>query len=203
MILSTRTVDLVADRIERAYLRRYVEMPCVTWDSRIWRLAARGLLEEHTRVRWLPIDPELFVASQGRASATADPWTDLAPPEAIHRYRWRVQRIVRRLRAELQGEVNRAERAIARGRSIEDVCERRRRWLSPIGRLIVVSRANRPDLLDRYRSAAIRQHQSCPLYQRACHTLMPSEAYPVFELIPGVHLVPSARRYVHDIAHPN
>jgi hypothetical protein len=192
--VSTRTIDLVADRIERAYTRRHFDAPCYTWDARIWSLAAMALLEENRRTRWLPIDPELFVASLCESERPADPWADLAPRVAIRRYRRRIVHIVKKLRAELRREVARVESEISSGKPLERLLSRRRRWLSPMGRYVVAYRAGREDLLDDLRSAARDQHDACPLYRRACAGLVPESAYPAVELVPGIAQTPRTHR---------
>ena len=63
--------------------------------------------------RRVPLDAELFVASQPIAVPFADPWSELTQPESARRYRSTLRRIVRRLRGELKREVGRAERLIA------------------------------------------------------------------------------------------
>jgi hypothetical protein len=101
-----------------------------------------------------------------------------------------VVQIVRRLRRELKAEVARAERMIGRGKALEEIIKRKTRWLSPLGRLIIAHRANRPDLIEAVRTAARHQHESCPLYRRACLTLVPPGIYPAFELVPGIAMTP-------------
>ncbi len=193
MILSSRTVEWVSDRIERAYCRRYQEATCFMWDTRVWLLAARALLEEHQKNPWLPVDPELFVAAQCRLRSAADHWRDLSPPQAIRRYEHRVRQIIKKLRCELLAEVRRAEKAVSRGETIDAVVLRRNKSLSPLGRLIVAWRANRYDLADSLRLAARHQHDACPLYRVACVELLPPEHYPVFELVEGISLTPLSR----------
>lgn len=188
VILSSRTVDWVSDRIEKAYSRRFCEAPYVTWDTRVWSVAARALLEQHQKTPWLPVDPELFVASQCRAGTTADPWSDLAPPQAIRRYQSRILQIIRKLRAELKHEVRRAERAIARGDTVERLIARSDKRFSPIGKLILAHRAGRADLVETLRIRARHQHDACPLYRSACQSLLPLDCYPVSELVKGLPL---------------
>jgi hypothetical protein len=126
----------------------------------------------------MPLDPELFVASQPISVPFADPWTELAHPGSARRYRSAVRRIVRALRAELKREVRKAEHLIGQGFAIEDVVRRTQRRLSPLARYIVARRAGRKDLADRHAAAAAHQHRSCPLYRIASLALLPAELYP-------------------------
>ncbi len=127
----------------------------------------------------VPLDAELFVASQPISAPIADPWSELAAPESTRRYRSQVYQIVRRLRSELKREVARAERLIVRGRDIANVLDLDDGRLSPLGCLIVAWRAGRADLADRFAALAAAQNRSCPLYRLACHALLPANFYPV------------------------
>jgi hypothetical protein len=146
-------------------------------------VAALRLWEAHyedpTRI---PLDAELFVASQPISSSLADPWSELAQPEAATRYRSRVCGIIRRLRGELKREVRRAERLIRRGREIDEVLISKKHRLSPLGSYIVARRAGRGDLLDCLAAAASQQHRSCPLYRAASVAFIPPESYPTEDL---------------------
>jgi hypothetical protein len=199
VIQSQRTVELVADRIERAYLRRYPDCQGFGLDGRIWWVAAGALLEAQRRLGWLPLDPELFVASQSHRLGSADPWSDLVPAEAIARYQERVTAIVRGLRRELRAELRRVQREVERGHSLEWVLRGRRRWLSPLGRYIAAYQSERTDLVDRFRSRARHQHEACPLYRHACLTFLPEWAYPVIELVPGYSMTPRSTPAMRSI----
>lgn len=190
MILSPRTIEVVADRIEQVYFRRHPESVSQVWDGRIWTMAARALLEAHRRASWLPLDPELFVAAQAGRSACSDPWSLLSPAGSISRYRRRVLHIVQSLRKELRAEVRRAESLIRRGEAVDAVVSTEYRWLSPLGRYIVAYRNRRPDLMHTLRDQARHQHDACPLYRLACRTFLPMSVYPAVELIPGLALTP-------------
>jgi len=126
----------------------------------------------------VPIDPELFVASQPINAPYADPWTCLALAEAGQRYRHRVRRIIRRLRQELKREIQRAEGLLSEGRALAAVLRTRDARLSPLGLYITAQRAGRPDLAEKLRSGAVEQHKCCPLYRSASLTLLPVELYP-------------------------
>jgi hypothetical protein len=180
-VLPTQQVlDRLASRLEHAYgLRR------PTWwrgcsTARVWFAAALRLWEAHADdPAQVPLDAELFVASQPISAPIADPWSELAAPESARRYRASVCRIVRRLRSELKREVRLAERLILRGREIAVVLSVDDGRLSPLGCLIVARRAGRPDLADRFAAAAAAQNRSCPLYRLACGLLLPADLYPV------------------------
>ena len=85
------------------------------WDRgcstrRVWAAAAMCLWQAHADDPTLPLDSELFVASQSITGSLGDPWSELTQPDAGRRYRSQVRRIVERLRAELSREVQLAER---------------------------------------------------------------------------------------------
>jgi len=145
----------------------------------VWFAAALRLWEVHAQdpLR-IPLDAELFVASQPISTAFADPWTELSGPEAARRYQSRVRRIVRRLGSELRREVRRAERLIRRGCEMSAVLNVQDGRLSPLGCFVVARRAGRADLADRFAAAAAAQHRSCPLYRSASLALIPADFYP-------------------------
>jgi hypothetical protein len=179
-VLPTQeTIDRLADRIERAFTLR-----CSTWyrgcsTSRVWSAAATILWQAQSENPEIPLDPELFVASQPTTAPYADPWTSLAQPEAGHRYRQNIRRIIRRLRAELKREIQRAEDLVHEGRGLVTVLRKRDSRLSPLGRYITAQRAGRPDLAERLRPGAVEQHNCCPLYRSASLAFLPAELYPV------------------------
>jgi len=188
--------DLIAGlarRIEAAYRLR-----CSLWcgscsTARVWDRAAYYLWQAHDEApdNSVPLDAELYVASQEISSRFANPWLDLARPEAMHRYRSRVKQIVRQLKVELTREIARAERAVRRGNAIHKVLKPGNRRLSPLGCYIAALRADRADLAERFSALAASQHQSCPLYQLASSALIPAEWYR-FDLSPLAQ-VPRAR----------
>lgn len=191
MLITPRAIEKVADRIERAYAHRNPQGIVCPPDSRLWEVVARALVEAHRATPWLPLDPELFVASQPLASPLTDPWENLAPARAIRRYRRRILQIARGLRRELRAEIRQAEMQLGQGRSLESVLRRRHRGLSPLGRYLIACRAGQPDLAAKFRDPACEQHAACPLYRLACRRLIPPEAYPVLEILPG--LIPIRR----------
>jgi hypothetical protein len=125
----------------------------------------------------IPLDAELFVASQPIAVPFADPWSELTEPDAARRYRSQIRRIVRRLRVELKREVSRAETSIGCGREIEAVLNAGGR-ISPLACFIVARRAGQDDLATHFAAGAVAQHRACPLYQTASLTLLPTHLYP-------------------------
>jgi hypothetical protein len=179
-VLPTHEVlDQLAVRLEQAYALRRPRWWRGCSTTRVWHAAALRLWEAHVDdPARMPLDPELFVASQPISVPFADPWTELAHPGSARRYRSAVRRIIRVLRSELKREVLKAERLIGKGFAIEDVVGRNQRRLSPLARYIVAQRAGRDDLADRHAAAAANQHRSCPLYRIAVLALLPAESYP-------------------------
>jgi hypothetical protein len=176
-------VDLLAVRVEQAYglrVRRWWR-GCST--SRVWHAAALRLWEAHSQDQErVPLDPELFVASQPISVPLPDPWTELTHHDSAKRYRRSVKRIVRRLRAELTREVRAGERSIEQGEQVETVLGRNGRRISALGSYILATRAGRDDLGERFAAAAAAQHHSCPLYRLASMSLLPAELYPDLSL---------------------
>ena len=179
MLPTQEVLDRLAGRLEYAYgLRR------PTWwrgcsTARVWFAAALRLWEAHAEdPAQIPLDAELFVASQPISAPIADPWSELAAPESARRYRSQIYQIVRRLRSELKREVARAERLILRGREIAAVLNLDDGRLSPLGCLIVAWRAGRADLANRFASRAAAQNRSCPLYRLLACALLPADFYP-------------------------
>ena len=99
-VLPTQVIlDQLASRLEHAYLLRRP-----TWwrgcsTARVWFAAALRLWEAHAEdPDQIPLDAELYIASQPISAPIADPWSELAAPESARRYEAQVSRIVRRLR---------------------------------------------------------------------------------------------------------
>ena len=183
-VLATQEIlDKLADRIERAYgLRRpQCWLGCST--RRVWFAAALRLWEAHSKdPLHVPLDAELFVASQPVLAAFPDPWTELTQPEAACRYRCRVRRIVRQLVRELKAEIGRARRLIRRGRDMETVLCTSDERISALGRYIVAQRAGRGDLASRFANSTAAQYRACPLYRRATAALLPGSLDPIERL---------------------
>jgi hypothetical protein len=185
-VLPTHEVlDHLAGRIEHAYGLRRPRWLRGCSTSRVWYTAALRLWEAYAgdpdRV---PLDPELFVASQPISAPFSDPWSELAHPKSARRYLRAVRRIVRQLRAELKRELAAAERSIREGREIVGVLGRKNRRLSSLGSYILARRAGRDDLAERFAAAAAAQHRSCPLYRTASLAFIPAEFYPDANLVP-------------------
>jgi hypothetical protein len=145
----------------------------------VWSAAAGRLWAAHAAdPAKIPLDAELFVASQPIAAPFADPWSELTQPDAARRFRSRLRKIVRRLRAELKREVVRAETLIGRGREISEVLNAGGR-ISALACFVVAIRAERGDLAVGFTGGAAAQHRACPLYRRASLALLPGELYPV------------------------
>jgi hypothetical protein len=184
----------IASRIERAYLRRRPEWRGVGVPAQVWTIAATTLSELNRVDPTLPVDPELYVASQPAIEPGSGPWEELIGEAAERRYRRQIRRIVRNLRRELGAEVRRAEGRIDRGEPIEDVLARPS--LSDLGRYIVARRAGRPNLAETFLAAAQEQHRSCPLYRVAARPFLSRATYPVLDLLPGFE----ARRRAENTA---
>jgi hypothetical protein len=183
-VLPTHQIlDLLAVRVEQAYglrVRRW-RRGCST--SRVWHEAALRLWEAHAHdPEFVPLDAELFVASQPISCSLPDPWTELTHHDSAKRYRLSVKRIVRTLRAELKREVRSCERSIELGEDVETLLGRPSRRRSALGSYILAIRVGREDLAERFASAAVAQHQSCPLYRIASMWLLPAELYPDLSL---------------------
>jgi hypothetical protein len=178
VLLNQILRDHLSRRIEEAYGLRRPDWRGGCSTSRVWNAAAERLWEAHAAdPAAVPLDPELFVASQPIAVPFANPWSELAEAEAGRRYRSTLRRIIRRLRGELKHEVGRAERLIRRGREICEVLKAEGR-ISALGCFIVAVRAGRDDLATCFAAAAAAQHRACPLCQQASLALLPTDLYP-------------------------
>ena len=86
MLQTHEFIGHLAGRIENAYgLRKSLwRRGCST--NRVWHAAAQRLWEAHAvdPLR-IPLDAELFVASQPISALLVDPWTELAHPESGRR----------------------------------------------------------------------------------------------------------------------
>lgn len=176
-MLKLGVIQELADRIERAYLRRRPGWQHGRANPRVWSTAAATLVALNEFDSSMPIDPELFVAAQPLASVE-DPWCELVGTDSARHYRLRVRKIVRRLRAEIRREITRADLKIASGATVADVVQSPGPRLSPLARFVVASRAGRPDLAEVWRPQALDQHRSCPLYSQACRGLLTEGDYP-------------------------
>ena len=80
-------IDHLASRIERAYALRRAEWDRGCSTGRLWTAAALCLWQAHADDPALPLDSELFVASQPLVGSLGDPWVELTQVEAGRRYR--------------------------------------------------------------------------------------------------------------------
>ena len=140
-VLPTHEVlDQLADRIEQAYSLRRPRWLRGCSTSRVWYMASARLWEAHASDPGrIPLDPELYVASQPISTPFSDPWGELAQPDSVRRYRSSVRQVIRQLRAELKREITGAERDIREGEDIGGVLNRVRRSLSSLGAYIVAN----------------------------------------------------------------
>ena len=172
-------IEELSSRIQQAYRLRHPDWRGGCSTDRVWGAAAGRLWAAHAAdPARVPLDAELFVASQPIAVPFADPWSELAQPESTRRYRSTLRRIVRRLRGELKREIARAERLITQGRDIREVLATGRR-ISPLGCFIIAIRAGRGELANSFGAAAAAQHRACPLCREASDALLAGDHYPV------------------------
>lgn len=151
---------------------------------RVWTASAQLLAQLHGDDPAIPLDPELFVASQALTPGFGDAWGDLTSAAAGESYRTRVRGIVRQLERELTREIRYAERLIAKGRPIREVLRNVDARLSSLGCYLVAARAGRLDLAVEFEAGVFLQHRSCPLYRSACLAFLPADHYPVADSPP-------------------
>jgi hypothetical protein len=194
-VLATQAaLEVLAERIERAYRLRRAGWYRGCASAGVWSTAAALLVQLHQDDPTLPVDPELYVAVQPEGAPFDDPWMALTQPSAARRYRTRVREMIRALRSELRAEVRFAERRIGRGEAIAHVLNTPTQRLSPLGCYIVAYRAGRAALGEQFRVGAVEQHQSCPLYRAASLHLIPPESYPGRERSADEELVARTRQ---------
>ena len=179
MLATQDEIETVAARIEKAYRVHRPDWNGVCSTHRVWSVAAMNLLRTRQGAWSVPVDPELFVASQKGNKAYADPWAELTGDDAICRYQNRLRGIIRTLRRELTAEVKLAEDRVEAGQNLGKVLRSPNRQLSALGRYIVARRAGRTALSERFLTGTLEQHRSCPLYKLASAGLFPDGvAYP-------------------------
>ena len=179
MISSQDDIGLLADRIERAYRRRYPSWKAVGLTPGVWDSAAARLLEAAELEPAIPIDPELYVAVQVGSGIRPDPWAELTQSYSLRLYLRALGRIVGQLRDELLREVRRAEGRLLRGMTLDQLIVSEAAGVSPLALYILAHRAGRDDLAWRLRGEVEGQHRSCPLYLLASRSLLPGHAYPL------------------------
>jgi hypothetical protein len=179
LLPTQELIDRLAGRIENAYSLRRSRWRLGCSTPRVWDAAAHRLWQVHARnPDQVPLDPELYVASQSISGQFSDPWSELAGPKAGQRYRSQVLRIIEDLRSGMKREVRLAERAIQKGLEIRSVLKVKQGRLSHLGCYIVATRAGRVDLAAHFAASAIEQIRFCPLYRAACRALIPGDLYP-------------------------
>ncbi len=187
-MVSQEIIAQLAYRIQVAYGLRNPDFVAARMSFGVWESAAAGLLTLQRNHPEIPIDPELFVASQP-LNPWSDPWGELTQAGSFARYRREVMRIIAQLRSELRSEIRYAQRQIRKGHEVRTVLAESGAKMSPLGRYIVACNAGLDDLAERMRPGAERQHRACPLYQEACRAFLPEGLYPTprtTNLLPGL-----------------
>lgn len=179
MLASQKELDRLAARIRLAHRRRGARWDGGRSTSRVWTAAAMTLWQAHLDDNQIPLDPELFVASQPIRPGVVDPWLDLVGDDAKTAYVRRVRQIIRMLRSELKRELQFAGRQLKKGRSLSDLLRKPNPRLSALGRYILARRADRDDLAEKLKDAALAQHRVCPLYRFASLAFVSADQYPV------------------------
>ncbi len=179
MLATQNELDRLATRIQQAYRRRDMHWNGGCSTTRVWTAAAMVLWQTHIENAEVPLDPELFVASQPMKSDVANPWIDVARAEAGVVYRRRVGHIIRQLQAELKREIKHAERLMEKGQPLPKVLSDPNPRISPLGRFILAQKAFRRDLAESFERDALAQHRSCPLYRSASLAFLAADQYPV------------------------
>lgn len=198
---TQREIDGLARRIRHAYRARGMHWNDGCSTGRAWTAAALVLLQIHDEHPEVPMDPELFVASQALDTSVVDVWRDLASPAAGEAYLRRVTEIVCLLEHELRREIERAERLARSGRPLRKVLCGSDSKLSPLGRYIVARRAGRATLAVTFLGDVRAQHRSCPLYRSACLAFLPADQYPAVDPLPEAEptLHSAARRMLASL----
>ena len=175
---SQTLISILSSRIISAYLRSRREGDGELSTKKAAMAAAALLLQTHLDDEAVPLDPELYVASQSKRSRELSPWFDLATPAAAKCYVRCVRKIVRSLRKEIQSEIDRAEEKIGEGESVYHVLMKPDPKLSGMTRYLLAHRFRRPALANRFLHEAVAQHRSCPLYKQATCEMLSRDLYP-------------------------
>ena len=189
MIRTSRELGKIVQRLETAFQVRYPQFTRVAIDSRLWEILVVDLLEAHRKSRWLPIDPELFIACQTARENLLDPWSQLSPTVAIRAYCVQVRKIIRSLRAELRKELRTLARADRSG-TLSKIYEHESRSVSSLAKHLYAIREELVGYAEKYRLPAYRQHLGCPLYAEAAKPLLPGSVYPFLPVVPHVASTP-------------
>ncbi len=142
-----------------------------------WIRSAVALVAANKLEPLIPIDPELFIASQfdnGESSVPED------VEGAVARYKSSVMRTICKLRQELSEELKWLTSASRRGMSVERLIRTHSRKITPLSLYIHAQRMNRDDLADGLISQVLEQHEHCPLYRAASIQWLEDGRYPAF-----------------------
>jgi hypothetical protein len=142
-----------------------------------WIRSAVALLALNRHETHIPIDPELFVASQYERGALTIP-DDVE--DAVARYKTSVMRTICKLKQELSEELKWLTSASRRGLSVERLIRTHSRKITPLSLYIHAQRMNRDDLADGLISQVLEQHEHCPLYRAASAQWLEEGRYPAF-----------------------
>ena len=181
MLATQCEIDVLSARLESAYRRLRPSWDGHCSSSRVWDVAAMKLVDIHHHDPSVPIDPELFVASQPKNARFPEPWRELTRDASAVFYVDCVLAITIALHHELAAEVRKAEERIRSGQALSKVLISRSRRLSPLGKYIVAKRAGRDVLSRRFVPGAIKQHLACPLYRPATLGLISPASYPALK----------------------
>lgn len=175
---SQKTLDRSAEMIKQAYLRQNSGYSPSSCSSEVWVAAAMRMHQVAEENLGIPVDAELFVASQVYRGFRRDPWTELTQAGASRNYRQAIRKIVGLLEKEISREIRWATRKMESGASLDGLMASAKTKLSPLSKFYFAREFGRSDLADRYRDDARDQHLSCPLYETAFRNLLPSMIYP-------------------------
>lgn len=142
-----------------------------------WIRSAVALLAANRSEPMIPIDPELYVASQFENGERAIPEE---VEDAVSRYKSSVLRTICKLRQELSEELKWLTSASRRGHSVERLIRTHSRRITPLSLYIHAQRMNREDLADRLIGQVLEQHEHCPLYRAASSQWLEDNRYPAF-----------------------
>lgn len=142
-----------------------------------WIRSAVALVGANMSDPQIPVDPELYIASQFGIGEFSMP---LDVDEAVERYKSSVLRTICKLREELTEELKWLTSASRRGLSVERLIRTHSRRITPLSLYIHAQRMNREDLADGLISQVLEQHEHCPLYRAASTQWLEEGRYPAF-----------------------
>ena len=94
MIPTQDEIEPLAERIERAYRRRYPYWNPIGTTPGAWETTATRLISAVGIDPTIPVDPELFIAAQPPVENPHDPWAELAQERPFRLYLKAVKKIV-------------------------------------------------------------------------------------------------------------